>query len=235
MLYRRIKEKLAYFSFCEKLLWLISVLLIIVSFVVFDRKNYLMLSASVIGVTSLIFNAKGNPLGQILIIIFSILYSIISFTSKYYGEMITYLGMTAPMAIISLISWLRNPYNGNRAEVKVNRLKTKEIFLTFILTAGVTIAFYYILRAFNTANLVPSTLSVATSFIAVYLTFRRSPLFAIGYAANDVVLIVLWAMATVENLSYLSVVICFVTFLANDIYGFINWQRMRKRQSSKNK
>lgn len=32
----------------------------------------------------------------------------------------------------------------------------------------------YILAAFDTSNLIPSTLSVTTSFIAVYLTFRRS-------------------------------------------------------------
>ena len=200
-------------------------------FFVFDRKNYLTLVASIIGVTSLIFNAKGNPFGQILMIVFSILYSVISFASSYYGEMITYLGMTAPMAVFSLVSWLKHPYKGNRAEVKVNRLKTREIFFMILLTAAVTVVFYYILRAFDTANLVPSTLSVTTSFIAVYLTFRRSAFFAIGYVANDVVLIVLWIMAMRTDISYLSVVICFVTFLANDIYGFVNWKKMQKRQS----
>lgn len=52
---------------------------------------------------------------------------------------------------------------------------------------------YFILRAFNTANIIPGTISVTTSFVAVYLTFRRSPYFALAYAANDVVLIVLVA------------------------------------------
>lgn len=76
--------------------------------------------ASLVGVTSLIFNAKGNPFGQFLMVVFSLLYGIISFTFAYYGEMITYLGMTMPMAIFALISWLKNPYNGNKSEVKVN-------------------------------------------------------------------------------------------------------------------
>ncbi len=98
------------------------------------------------------------------------------------------------------------------------------------LTALVTFLFYYILAAFHTANLIPSTLSVTTSFVAVYLTFRRSAFYAIGYAANDIVLIFLWIMAARTDLSYLSVVICFVMFLANDIYGYINWTRMQKRQ-----
>ncbi len=65
-----------------------------------------------------------------------------------------------------------------------------------------------------------------------YLTFRRSAYFALAYAANDVVLIVLWTMATLTDVSYLSVVICFAVFLINDIYGFISWSRMRKRQET---
>lgn len=165
---------LAYFTKGEILLWCISVTLIVVSFFLFDRESYLTLVASFIGVTALIFNAKGNPFGQFLMVIFSILYGIISFAFAYYGEMITYLGMTAPMAVFALISWLRNPYNGNKSEVKVNRLKAKEIIFMMILTAVITLIFYCILAAFHTANLIPSTISVTTSFLAVYLTFRRS-------------------------------------------------------------
>ena len=99
-----------------------------------------------------------------------------------------------------------------------------------LLTVVVTFAFYFILEAFETANIIPSTLSVATSFIAVYLTFRRSPYFALAYAANDVMLIILWTLAAVEDITYISVLICFVMFLVNDLYGFVNWKRMEKRQ-----
>ncbi len=227
----KIKSAINYFSKGELLLWSLSVLFILVSFFAFDRENYMTLSASIIGATSLIFNAKGNPLGQILIVVFSVLYGIISFTFAYYGEMITYLGMTAPMAVFAFVSWIKNPYNGKKSEVKVNDLKFAEIIFMLLLTAAVTIIFYFILKFFNTANLLPSTLSVTTSFIAVYLTFRRSPYFALAYAANDIVLIVLWFLASLTDISYVSVTVCFIMFLVNDIYGFISWIKMRKRQT----
>lgn len=219
-----------YFTMFEIGLWTISVVLILFSFFVFDRDNYLILIASIIGATFLIFNAKGNPMGQFLTVVFSMLYGIISYEFSYYGEMITYLGMTMPMAFFALISWLKNPYNNNKSEVKVNKLSKKEIVFMFVLTAFVTIVFYYILKYFITANLMPSTISVTTSFLAVYLTFRRSPYFALAYAMNDLVLIVLWALASIEDKSYFSVVICFVVFFVNDMYGFVNWKRMEKKQ-----
>ena len=224
------KKLTAYFSKGELTLWGCSASLILVSFFLFDRVNFMTLAASLIGTTSLIFNAKGNPIGQALMIVFSLLYGVISYTFSYFGEMITYLGMTGPMALFALISWLRNPYNGNRAEVAVNRLGKWELVLMYMLTAVVTFGFYFILDYFNTANMIPSTLSVTTSFLAVYLTFRRSPYFALAYAANDVVLIVLWTLAALEDISYLSVIICFVMFLINDLYGFVSWKRMEKRQ-----
>lgn len=227
---KKVKSFIGYFSKGELILWCLSNLFIIVSFCIFDRTNYLVLTASVIGAASLIFNAKGNPLGPSLMVIFSILYGIISFKCAYYGEMATYLGMTAPMSLFSLISWLRNPYNGNKAEVKVNKLKYKEILFMLTLTAIVTFVLYFILKAFNTANLIPSTISVTTSFIAVYLTFRRSAYYALAYASNDVVLIILWTLAVLSDISYISVMICFAMFLINDIYGFINWRKISIRQ-----
>lgn len=206
-------------------------MLILLSFFIFDKTNYLTLAASLIGVTSLIFAAKGNPLSQALMIVFSILYGIISYTFEYYGEMITYLGMTGPMAAFALVSWLKNPYKGKKSEVRVNRISGKDVIFMLFLTAAVTAVFYFILEYFGTANIIPGTLSVTTSFIAVYLTFRRSAYYALAYAANDIVLIILWILAALTDISYVSVIICFAMFLINDVYGFISWKKMSARQN----
>lgn len=126
-----------YFSKSEIILWTASVAAVAIVFAVFDRKNYFALIASVIGITSLIFNAKGNPLGQFLMLIFSVLYGVISWRQAYYGEMITYLGMTAPMSLIALVAWIRHPYNGNGAEVKVNALRKREYLFMLALTLAI--------------------------------------------------------------------------------------------------
>ncbi len=229
---KKLKKLVNYFTQAEISLWIFSVALILASFFAFKGKDYLTLIASLIGVTSLIFNAKGNPIGQALMLAFSVLYGIISFGFKYYGEMATYLGMTAPMALFSLIAWLKNPFNGNKSEVKISRLSKKDKVFMLISAALVTLLFYFILKAFNTANLFFSTVSVATSYFAVYLTFKRSPYFAAAYAANDIVLIILWTLAALSDYSYVSVIVCFAIFLLNDIYGFISWIKMEKAQRS---
>lgn len=230
MLQRREWLVLNYFTKGEKLLLGASVFGVVASFLAFDGENLWVLAASLIGVTSLIFNAKGNPVGQLLMVAFSVLYGIISYSLSYYGEMITYLGMTAPMAVFALISWLRHPYK--KAQVRVARLTKREGWRMVQLTAGITLLFYFVLAAFDTAHLPLSTLSVATSFLAVYLTYKRSALFAAAYAANDVVLIALWLLAARSQPAYYSVVLCFAFFLINDLYGLVNWSRMYRQQTA---
>ncbi len=230
----KFKKSAVRFTKEELFLWLGSVLLIVVTFAVFDRENYMTLTASLVGVTSLIYNAKGEPFGQLLMIAFSLLYGAISFSFSYYGEMITYLGMTLPMSVFALCSWLKNPYSDKSSEVCVNRTTKRETVFMWSLSIVITVIFYFILEAFHTANIVPSTVSVTTSFLAVYLTFRRTPHYALAYAANDVVLIVLWSLASISDVKYISVVFCFAAFLVNDIYGFVSWRRMEMRQKEKN-
>ena len=211
-------------------LWLTSLFVVTISFLLPEEKDFLNLLASLIGITALIFVAKGYVIGQILCVVFALIYGIISMYFRYYGEMITYVFMSGPMAIASTISWLKNPHKGTK-EVKVGKPTKKDFVIMWAATIIVTILFYFILKAFNTQNLLVSTLSVTTSFLAVYLTYLRSPLYACAYGANDIVLIILWILASITDVSYLPMVFCFVMFLVNDLYGFINWQKMQKRQS----
>ncbi len=213
----------------ETLLWLLSVLVVAGTAVLFRSQDWASIGASLIGVTALIFVAKGHVLGQVLTIVFAVFYGVISWAFRYYGEMITYLCMTAPMALVALVTWLKHPYEDS-AEVTVHRLTRKQWAVMAVSCAAVTAAFYFILGALGNAALAVSTVSITTSYIASYLTACRSPYYALGYAANDVVLIVLWVMAAVTDASGVPMVACFVMFLANDVYGYINWRRMEKRQ-----
>lgn len=226
----KIKNPFSDLTKFELALWLTSVISITVSFILSGTADYLTVISSLIGVTALIFIAKGYVIGQILLIVFSVFYGIVSFFFSYYGEMITYLGMSAPAAVAAVISWMKHPYKDTK-EVEISRLTKKQLIIGILSTVAVSAVFYFILGALNNASLAVSTLSVTTSFIASYLTYYRSPYYAIGYAVNDLVLIVLWVIATIESISYLPMVICFIMFFANDIYGFISWKKMQKRQS----
>lgn len=208
-------------------IWISSLLVIAVANVLSGNLDLLTLAASCIGATSLILAAKGNVWSQVLMTGFSILYGIISWQFRYWGEMITYLGMTMPMAIWSTITWIKNPSESGR-EVEIQKLTKKHVVMLVISGVAVTTIFGWILGALNTPNIVFSTVSVTTSFFAAALTMLRSSYYAAWYAANDIVLIVLWTLAALQNPVYLSVIVIFMIFLFYDIYGFVNWKKRER-------
>lgn len=217
-------------SIKEWWLWSISMLIVTVSNLVGGSFDVLTLAATWVGITSLIFAAKGNVWAQFLMVAFSILYGIISFRFRYWGEMITYLGMTLPMAVWSAVTWLRNPSAGSKSEVAIRKLEKKHFLFLLVLSVVVTGAFYFILRWLETPNIAFSTLSVTTSFLAASLTMLRSSYYALGYAANDLVLIVLWGLAAAKDPVYIPVIINFMIFFLNDMYGFISWKKRERTQ-----
>ena len=224
------RDILHYFSPFEILLWTGSVLAVVLSFVLCKNTDWLNLAGSILGATALIFVSKGNVIGQMLCVVFAAYYGFVSYGPHYYGEMITYLGMSAPMALAAVISWLRHPFREDHAEVEIRSLKAGHYAAVFLLGAAVTTGFWFLLGALGTENLIWSTVSVATSFVAVSFTFLRSPLYALAYACNDVVLIVLWSLASAKSTEYIALVVCFAVFLALDLYGLCNWLRMKRRQ-----
>lgn len=214
----------------EIILWLSSIVLLIIAFIF--SGNLFNLITSVIGVTALIYLAKGEPLGQILSVVFSVVYAIVSYSFRYYGEMFTYLLMTLPSSAFATYIWAKNPHQKGNSQVKISRLQWHQGLTIALLAPLVTVGFYFLLESFDTPNLLISTISVTTSFVASMLTFYRSRYYAVAYALNDIILITLWTLATLTNITYLPMVICFLIFLVNDSYAFINWKRMAKKQNN---
>lgn len=227
----KLKNPFSLFTKFDYVLWAVSAVVVALSFLLSPERDALTLIASVVGVSALIFIAKGHVVGQFLIVAFAVLYGIVSIEFKYYGEAITYLGMSAPIALGSIVSWIRHPY-GKTSQVEVHAINWRHVLGISLACVGVTVAFYFILDTLGTQNLIFSTLSVTTSFFAASLSFFRSPFYALAYCANDLVLIVLWILATVKSVSYLPMILCFVMFLINDVHGFLCWRKMQKSQSS---
>lgn len=214
----------------EWILWILSLIAVLSSNILAGTLDPIILLSTAIGVTALIFMAKGDVWGQILSVLFAALYAATSFRYRYYGEVITYLCMSLPISAASVVTWLKNPFSEEKNEVKISRLSARASLLLAFVTVAVTVAFYFILGALGTENLVVSTVSVATSFLAASLLMLRNSYYAVAYGANDVVLIILWILASLEDISYLPMVVCFLAFLVNDTYAFISWKKRERSQ-----
>jgi len=213
----------------EKILLAVSFTAPVIAFLVFKVTDYLNLANSLAGAAMLFLLAKANIFGNVVSMVFSITYSVVSYRFRYYGEMMLYLGLYLPIEVFTLFVWLRNRYAGSNV-VKVEVTKAIDFLWGTLLSSIITLGAYFVLKALGTENLPWSTVSVFTSMLACYFLLKRNSVYALFYVINDVILIILWLYAAMKDSSYACLVVSFICFLLNDSYAFFSWSRIRRKQ-----
>ena len=207
--------------------------IIIVSLVgIFFKSDLLTTSCSIVGIITALLLAKGKNLGQVFGLLITILYSIVSFKNKYYGEVLIYTLLMLPMYVIGIITWI-NHKNEKTNSVEINSIKKKEWIIVSFVFALVFVGIYYLLKVFNTNELIVSTISVLASLFAVYLQIRRSKYSFSFYIVNDIILMFLWGIPVARGSFILFPMLLNPTInLINDTYGFYNWKKTEKVQKT---
>ena len=216
----------------EKVLLILSIVLVSTIGIVF-KSDLITTICSLVGITTALLLAKGKPLGQVFGLFIVLLYSIVSYKNKFYGEVIIYLVIMLPMYILGIISWLKHQ-NKKTNSVDIEKVSKKEWILVCLISIACFIGIYFLLKLFNTNELFISSLSVIDSLFAVYLQIRRSKFSFYFYVVNDLVLIVLWGIpCLIGNVMLIPMLLNPIINLVNDIYGIINWQKIEIIQGKK--
>ena len=207
--------------------------IIIVSLIgIIYKSDLLTMSCSIVGIITALLLAKGKNLGQFFGVLITLLYSVVSFKNKFYGEVIIYIFLMLPMYIVGIISWIKHQNKATNS-VEINKITNREWIIIFIVTVIIFIAVYFLLKIFNTSEILVSTFSVIASLFAVYLQIRRSRFSFYFYVINDLILIILWGIPVVKgNFLLLPMLFNPIINLINDSYGIINWRNLEKIQKN---
>lgn len=210
----------------EFIFLIVGVTIETVLFIVFGNKWYGLVYTLLYFLTALLM-AKRKRACCLIGIISTGFYAMVAYYQRYYGEMIVALLFTLPLMIFTLITWSTNKDELKPKDVKPNTGQMRTELIVLALSQVVmSVGYYFLLRVFNTDNLILSVLSVAVSFVASWLTMRRSNYMFIAYVINDIVLIILWLSPLVcGDFSIIPIVFGQFLLLINDAYGFIVWTR----------
>jgi len=182
--------------------------------------------------TGAILLAKGKVINYIITFIATFFYAYVSYKNGYYGEIIITFGMTLPLCIYGFVNWLKNLYN--KDTVKIKDMSKKELTILLLSQCILVFGYYFLLKAFNTNNLIVSSLSLVSSVLATYCTARRSENGFIFFILNDLILMTLWFIPVIQgNLSVIPILISPCLLFINDCYGVYNWKKLKKEQGGK--
>ena len=197
------------------------------------NSGVLQIIAGVLAVVQTMMFAKGKIEGYFLAIAFIVIYAIVAWNLKLYGEIIIQLVVTLPIIITGVVSWARHRHDDHEdgQVVIVGHVGRRELILLILSQLFIGTGLYFMLRAFDTVLLISSTLSVCLSIIAGYLLIRRSRKSMIANVASDINGIVMWSLLLAMGEPAAMVLLAMeAMFLIIDIYGSFEWRNMKKRQ-----
>ena len=91
----------------EIILLLSSITIVIIAGII-CKSNLLTIACSLMGIFCALTQAKGKVISQLIGLVLVVLYSILSFQNRYYGEVIIYVFIMLPLFISGIISWIKN-------------------------------------------------------------------------------------------------------------------------------
>lgn len=213
----------------EKILLFGSIMVISSVGLVF-KSDLLTTSCSLLCIITVLLIAKGKNIGQVLGVLVTIMYSIVAYKNKYYGEVLINLLLMLPLYIIGIITWI-NHKDEKTNFVEINSIQKKEWIIVAIVFLGIFMGIYILLKFFNTNELIVSTISVLVSLFAAYLQMRRSRYSFSFYLINDIVLMFLWGIPVIHgNYTLFPILLNPMVNFINDMYGSYNWKRTEKIQ-----
>lgn len=209
-----------------------AVTLVAVSVV--EHSSAVVICNSLIGIVAVFFVSKGLIVGQILGIVQGIVYCILSAQNRYFGEVIVCACVTIPLYLIAIFTWIKNRQDANVVQVNKRNFGLLEWVITLAVMSVVGVGVYFLLKSSNTANLVLSTFSVVFTMTAGYLLVRRCEYSFVFYMISNMICIGLWTSLIVStgDMSLLPTALCYCIFLILNIFGIMNWAKLKKTQKS---
>lgn len=187
----------------------------------------------ILGLLSIFSQAKGLFFAPIIGIIDCIFYGIFSLQFNYMGEFIVYIFILIPIYIYAIIQWILN--KNSDSIIIPNKLSIKEIKYLVIASFLIILGSYFLLNLLSSDKIILNTLSLYTLTFSNYLLSRRCLWGFIYYIINDIILIILWLTTMIQGEhNILSFFVCIIAYFFCDIYGIINWLRIKNNSTNEN-
>ena len=206
-----------------------------VSSVVAGNWDTLGFIVAVTGIINLVLCAKGNIWNYAFGIVYNAIYVYISWKSRLYADSAIYLLYYLPMQFIGWFSWKKNQ---NQESGAVNAVHlTRQTALVLLLVAAVLIpVFAWILSLPAIGDSQPwlDATTTVVSILAMYMMVKAIAEQWYIWIVLDAVQVVKWTIATVRGEEHAALMlVMFAFFLANAVYGLIQWNGLAKQASAR--
>ena len=218
----RLKNYFADWDLYEKL-WLSLFTIIIISLSVYWKDSFIGIIASLTGIWCVVLVAKGKIANYYFGIISVIAYAYVAFSRQYYGEVMLNMIYFLPMQFVGIFLWRKRMLSKKNDDIRVRYMTNKQRLLWALVTIAATILYGYFLKYlggnlpfFDSSSTV---MSVIAMILMVFVFVEQWVLWILV----DIVSVIMWFTVLINGGNDIAVLVMWIAFLANAIYGLYNW------------
>ena len=188
---------------------------------------------AVTGIINLVLCAKGNLWNYLFGIIYNAIYVYIAWHSKLYADSAIYLLYYLPMQFVGWAQWKKNQ-NLDSGAVNAVHLTRKTALVLLAVAIVLIPLFAWILSrpAIGDAQPWLDATTTVVSILAMYMMVKAIAEQWYIWVVLDAVQVIKWTVATIRGEEHAALMlVMFAFFLANAVYGLIQWNRLARQAS----
>lgn len=207
-----------------EVIWLLVATAVILSVSVYWKDSIVATFAALTGIWCVILTGKGKLSSFWFGSINTVLYAIIAWEAKYWGEVMLNLIYYVPMNFVGLYMWSKN-MNKETEEVVKKRLSLKKSIMSYGLVIVGTLGYGLFLKVLNGTLPFVDSMSTVFSVFAQFLCVKRYMEQWVLWVIVDVVTVIMWIYAFVNGTGDMATVLMWSIYLINAIFMFIKWKK----------
>lgn len=209
--------------------WIALATAVILGLSIYWKDSVMGIAAALTGVWCVILTGKGKLSSFWFGTINTVLYAIVAWRSRYWGEVMLNMLYYLPTNFIGLYMWSKN-MNKDTDEVVKTRLSLKGSIFTYSALAACTVGYGFVLKAMGGTLPFIDSLSTVVSVFAQILCIKRCMEQWMLWVIVNIVTIIMWVYAFFTGTGDLATILMWSIYLVNALIMLIKWIKETKKQ-----
>lgn len=208
----------------SEVLWLFFSCAVICALSVYWGDSLMGMVSSVTGVAYVVCNGKGKLSAYIFGTVNCVLYSIIAFNSKLFGETMLNALYYLPMQFVGFFAWKKHMNNETKEVMKLH-MSSKGRIITAVSVVIATILYGLLLKTFNDAMPYIDSFTTTASVIAMVVAIKRYSEQWWLWTAVNAVSIYMWWCDFSSGSDNIATLLMWIVYFATGIIMLIKWEK----------
>lgn len=227
-----IKNEISHWKVWEAA-WFVTACVFITALSIYWKDSIMGIISAITGVACVVCTGKGKLSAYIFGFVNSVLYAIIAYQAKLYGETMLNAIYYVPMQAIGFFVWSKN-MNSNTNEVIKKHMKWSRRILLLLAMAVCTFIYGLILRRMGDVMPFVDSFTTVSSVIAMLISVKMFAEQWWIWVIVDVFSIYMWWCNFRTGNDNIATLLMWVVYLVNAIIMLVKWEREAKKNNGVN-